>query len=133
VSAREPAVDAAVLDAVLAEVRELRAEVAALRDALAPRARADLPADLALLQAVNLEVGAIGFSAASLIEHAELEPAAELRAALGARFPRGATAKRVGRWLARMRRRGQVGAYAVEHQDDGCHRGGVWTIAHLRV
>jgi hypothetical protein len=129
--------DAALLAAVLQGQEQLRAELAAVRSAVEALARRPAEKDEAseeLLDAISYEIGSCEFSAKSLIEHSTLQSTQEFRAALEKFFGPRVTAKRLGRWLGRMRDRGLVAdKFEVQHIDDGLHRGGVWVVRILRV
>ena len=118
--------------AVLAEVQDLRRELAELREALARRTEENKDEDSEeLLAAISYEIGNVEFSCASLIEHAQLDDAENLRVAFEKFFGRSLGPKRLGKWLSKMRKRGTVGRYAVEHEQDDAHRGGAWRISRI--
>jgi hypothetical protein len=102
--------------AVLAEVQALRAELAAVRSAVeAPRRPAERDEDSELLlEQINFEIGDAEFSCSSLIEHAQLDAAADLRLHLVRFFGGRPSPKRLGKWLSRMHRRGSVGRCVVD-------------------
>ena len=119
---------------VLAEMRSLGARLDRLCALLEVRRPAPDAGSEALLEAISYEIGSVQFSAASLLEHAHLQCAQELHAALEAFFGPRVTAKRLGKWLGRMRSRGLIaGRYSVEHIDDGLHRSGVWSVRISRI
>lgn len=115
---------------VLAEVRELRLELAALRSDLAGHGSQADPATADLLRAIESACGALPFTSSDLLAHAELPDCADLAVAIVACIG-AASARKLGKLLCRIEGV-DVDGLAVHRVSEG-RDGIVWRVASLRV